>query len=219
MVLGQRNKPKYYVTVDAAVFTVHEKQLNLLLIKRRNEPFAHMYALPGGYVEEQENLEQAVSRELREETGVKEIFLHQIGAYGNVNRDPRGRTVSVAFIALIDATKIKLNAQTDAETAQWFSLGELPALAFDHETIINDALFKLRQLIGTTDIAFELLPVEFTLTELQLVHEAILGTVLDKRNFRKKIFADDVVIQTSKTKMDGVHRPARLYKFKTVLRK
>jgi 8-oxo-dGTP diphosphatase len=206
--------PKISVAVDIAVFTIIKGSLKVLLIRRKNEPFKGMYALPGGFLEKDENLEQAAARELEEETNVKGIFLKQLHAWGDVKRDPRGRVVSVSFMALIDSEKFRLVATSDAEAAAWISIYELPKLAFDHDKIIKDALNELRFDIQTTNIALQILPKKFTLTELQKAYEVILDTKLDKRNFRKRMKALDILKTTKESRMEGAHRPALLYEFR-----
>lgn len=205
--------PEIRIAVDAVVFSVIGNALKILLIKRKNPPFGGKYALPGGFVEIDEDLEAAAQRELEEETGVKDIFLQQIGAYGTVGRDPRGRIVSVAFMALI-SPDAKLQASTDALKAEWFHIEELPELGFDHECIISDALKHLRYEIQTTNIALQILPKRFSLTALQQLYESVLGKHLDKRNFRKRIKELDILRETNEFMMEGAHRPARLYSFK-----
>jgi len=202
------------VAVDIVVFTIIKDNLKVLLIRRKNDPFKHSYALPGGFVELDENLEQAAARELEEETNVKGIFLKQLHAWGDVGRDPRGRVISVSFIALIDSEKFKLVSTSDAEVAAWLSVYELPKLAFDHKKVLDDALSELRYEIQTTNIAFQLLPKRFTLTEMQKAYEVILDTKLDKRNFRKRLNALGILKPTAETRMEGAHRPAKLYSFK-----
>ena len=202
-----------FVTVDAVVFTVRDNELKLLLIKRKEPPFQGTYALPGGFVNEQEELEDAVKRELAEETNVKDVFLKQFGVYGNVGRDPRGRIITTAYIALISADQQHLMPATDATEARWFSIQDLPKLAFDHAEIIADALKQLRYEIQTTNIAVQILPQKFTLSELQHLYELVLGRQLDKRNFRKRIKELGILKETHETKMEGAHRPAQLYKF------
>lgn len=202
------------VAVDAVVFSVMQHDLKILLIKRKNPPFQGLWALPGGFVRNDEELEEAAARELYEETNVKNIFLKKLTAYGAVNRDPRGRIISIVYLALIDAEKVRLESKTDAERAQWFSLDELPKLAFDHQKIIAESLEELRYEIQTTNIAFQLLPQKFTLTELQKAYEAVLGKALDKRNFRKMIQELHLLKDEKETKMEGAHRPAQLFSFK-----
>jgi len=207
-------KDRFYITADAAVFTILNKELKILLIKRKKEPFKGKFALPGGFVELDENLEDAVKRELEEETGVKDIFLKKLHAFGDVGRDPRGRVVTIPFLALIDGDKVKLHASSDAEFAKWHSVYSLPNLGFDHKKIISDALMHLRAEIENTNIAFQIMPEKFTLTELQQAYEIILDKKLDKRNFRKKLRELNLLEELFETKMEGAHRPAKLYSFK-----
>lgn len=204
------------LAVDAVVFTVFGNDLKILLIKRKKEPFRGKYALPGGFVEEKENFADAAERELYEETGVKDVFLKQLNAFGNVGRDPRARVISIPFLAIISSENRKLKPfpEHDAADAGWFSIYKLPELAFDHKDIIDYAIKRLRFEVQTTNIAYQLLPKQFTLTELQKAYEAILDIKLDKRNFRKKIFWLGIIKPTNDTKMEGAHRPAQLFSFK-----
>jgi 8-oxo-dGTP diphosphatase len=201
------------VAVDAIVFTIMHDELKILLIKRKYEPFKDHYAIPGGFVEKDEELKDAVKRELVEETGVNDVFLKQFGTYGSVKRDPRGRVISISYLALISPSQ-KLKASTDATDAKWFSVYHLPKLGFDHKKIISDALRQLRYEIQTTNIAFQILPKKFTLTQLQRLYELVLDKELDKRNFRKRIKELDILNETSDMWRDGAHRPAKLHVFK-----
>ena len=200
------------VAVDAVVFTVRHGELCILLIERKNPPYKGRHALPGGFVKPEESLEDAARRELAEETGVKDLFLLQLGTYGAVRRDPRGRIISVAYLALISPEQ-ELRASDDAVAARWHAADSLPELAFDHANIVEDALRRLRFEIQTTNIAFQILPRRFALSELQKLYEHVLGKTLDKRNFRKRIKELDLLKVTIHTKMEGAHRPARLYAF------
>ena len=202
------------VAVDAVVFTVMHDEMKILLIKRKNPPFKDKYALPGGFVEKDEEFKDAVKRELLEETNVKNIFLKKIGAYGKVGRDPRGRVISIAYLALINSDNINLKATSDAASAEWIDIDSLPALAFDHADIISDALKALRFDLQTTNIAFQIMPKRFTLSAMQKLYEDILHTKLDKRNFRKKIAELDLVKETGESTAGQAHRPAMLYTFK-----
>ncbi|MBI5002343.1 NUDIX hydrolase [Candidatus Woesearchaeota archaeon] len=202
------------VAVDAVVFTCQENMVKVLLIRRKKEPFEGKYALPGGFVEAAESAEEAVLRELQEETGVENIFLKQLKAYTAPKRDPRGRVVSVAFMALISPEQ-NLSAASDALSAEWVSINRLPQLAFDHKQILEDALVDLRLEIQTTNIAAQILPKRFTLSELQKLYEVILEKSLDKRNFRKRISQLEILKEVAETKMEGAHRPAQLYQFTT----
>ena len=170
------------LAVDAVVFTVLRNNLKILLIKRKKFPFIDKYAIPGGFVETDENLQEAVIRELEEETGVKNIFLKQLKTYGAVRRDPRGRVISIAYLALINPDQ-KLVASTDAAKAEWFSINNIPDLAFDHKKIISDALAQLKFEIQTTNIAVQIMPENFTLTQLQQLYESVLNKKLDKSIF------------------------------------
>jgi 8-oxo-dGTP diphosphatase len=213
------NKEKYdvtkydkpSVTVDIVVFTILNDSLKILLVKRKEWPFENMYALPGGFVKMNETLDDAAVRELKEETGVKDIYLEQLYSFGDVNRDPRTRVITVSYMALIDGESIKLSAGTDAIDAKWFDVLELPKLGFDHNKIINYAFERLKSKLSYSNIAFSLLPEFFTLTQTQKVYEILLGHNIDKRNFRKKIESLKLIVPTNKIQM-GTHRPAKLYK-------
>ncbi len=202
---------KLQITVDIVLFTILERQLHVLLIRRLAEPYRGSYALPGGFVLENESVDQAAHRELREETGVEKVFLEQLYTFGEPNRDPRGRVVTVAYYALVANSHI-LRSGTDAADAAWFSLDKLPPVAFDHRTIIEYAQQRLRNKLDYSNVGFELLPEKFTLTELQLVHEAILGGSLDKRNFRRKILQQGIVEPSKEWQKTG-RKPAQLYRF------
>ncbi len=207
--------PKHCVATDAAVFSVVNGTLKILLIKRKYDPFKGMFALPGGFLEDTDkSLNECVKRELYEETGVDNIFLKMLHAYGDVGRDPRGRVVTVAYLAVINSSDVELNKTKVSENAEWVDVSSVKALAFDHSTILAEALDELRHEIMDSTIVFQLLKKRFTLTEMQKSYEVILGKPLDKRNFRKWIKQHDILFATDQTKMEGVHRPARLYEFK-----
>lgn len=199
------------VTVDIVIFTIQQGVLKVLLVKRLIDPFIGQFAIPGGFVLEDEDLEQAAVRELREETGVSDVYLEQLYTFGNPDRDPRGRVVTVAYFALISADR-KLKAGTDAAEAAWFPMDDLPPLAFDHATILNYALERLRNKLEYTTVGFQLLPEKFTLTELQEVYGAILGKNLDKRNFRRKMSVLKILKPLPEYRRGG-QRPAQLYRF------
>jgi 8-oxo-dGTP diphosphatase len=202
------------VTVDIVIFTIQGGQLKALLIQRKRPPYQHMWAIPGGFIRSGETLEEAAERRLYEETTVKDIYLEQLYSFGAPERDPRARVITVAYYALISADRLRLEAHANAEDVSWFSILELPELAFDHQEIVKRALERLKDRLKTSNIAFQLLPEKFTLTELQRVYELILSKNLDKRNFRKKILSSGIIVETEETKMDGYHRPAQLYAFK-----
>ena len=199
------------VTVDIVIFTIQERVLKVLLVKRRIPPFVGQFAIPGGFVHEDEDLNQAALRELREETGVSDVYLEQLYSFGKPNRDPRGRVVTVAYFALISADR-KLKAGSDAAEADWCPMDDLPVLAFDHAAVLNYALERLRNKLEYTTVGFQLLPEKFTLTELQEVYEAILDKKLDKRNFRRKMLILKILKPLVEYRRGG-QRPAQLYRF------
>jgi len=202
------------VAVDALVFTIQGDQLQVALIQRGIEPFKGCWALPGGFVRPGEALEEAVKRELQEEVGADGVYLEQLYTFGDPERDPRGRVISVAYFALVAADNLRdLKASTDAVDARWFPLHDLPTLAFDHRRILDLAVNRLRAKLEYSTIAYALLPHAFSLTQLQKVYEIILDRPLDKRNFRKKILSMDILEQTDR-RSGGAHRPASLYIFK-----
>jgi 8-oxo-dGTP diphosphatase len=199
------------VTVDIVIFTIQSGELRVLLVKRAAPPFQGQFAIPGGFVHEGESLEQAAIRELREETGVAEIYLEQLYSFGDPKRDPRGRVITVAYFALI-AADYPLEAGTDAAEADWWPFDRLPPLAFDHGKILHYALERLRNKLEYTTVGFQLLPEKFTMTELQEVYETILGKKLDKRNFRRKLALLKILKPLSEYRRGG-QRPAQLHKF------
>jgi len=206
--------PRPALTVDIVIFTLRENQLQVLLIQRLNEPYAGSWALPGGFVEIDESLENAASRELNEETGITEAFLEQLYTYGDPKRDPRGRVVSIAYYALIPAdAPVRAEGGSDAGQARWFPVDKLPALSFDHNEIVAYALRRVRYKLEYTAAGFELLPEEFTLTEIQHTYEIVLGEALDKRNFRRRML-DSGIIEPTELKKGGEGRPARLYRYR-----
>ena len=201
------------VAVDVVMMTLHQKDLQVLLVKRRSWPYEGMWAIPGGFVEIDESLEDAAKRELREETSVEDVYIEQLYTFGNPGRDPRTRVITVVYFALLDGEQLRIKAADDAADVGWFSVYELPPLAFDHGDILTYTLNRLRGKLNYTTIAFNLLPEQFTLRELQRVYEIILHKKLDKRNFRKKVLATGILEDTGAKKMEGTHRPARLYRF------
>jgi 8-oxo-dGTP diphosphatase len=205
--------PRPALTVDCVVFGLGEAGLEVLLIRRRNAPFAGCWALPGGFVDVDETVEDAAKRELEEETGVRDVYLEQLHVFSAVRRDPRERVVSVAFYALVKSRDHAAEGASDADEAAWFPVAELPKLAFDHADIFALALARLRRDLATKPVGFELLPRKFTLTKLQRLYEVILDESLDKRNFRKKILALDVLTPLDEVEQGVSHRAARLYRF------
>jgi 8-oxo-dGTP diphosphatase len=205
--------PRAALTVDCVVFGLDETDLKVLLIQRRIPPFQHAWALPGGFVRVDETLEVAAKRELQEEAGVTDVYLEQLYTFGTLDRDPRERVVTVAYYALAKLSDHKIRAATDAMGVGWFALDDLPKLAFDHAEIVRVACERLRGKVRYAPIGFELLPPRFSLTQLQRLYEIILGTDLDKRNFRKKLLAMDLLVETDEYEQGVRHRAARLYRF------
>lgn len=216
--------PRPAVTADMVVFTFQENELHVLLVQRKHDPFAGEWALPGGFVEIDEDLDDAALRELREETGVSDVYFEQLYTFGQPDRDPRGRVITVAYLALLSrdqAALQQMRAGDDAGDARWWNIYTLPALAFDHARILEYALQRLRWKLEWTALGFLLLPEEFTLSELQRVYETVLHQPLDKRNFRRKMLSataqdgsrNEKVLEETGRYRGGDHRPARLYRF------
>lgn len=205
--------PRAALTVDCVVFGFDEGALKVLLIRRGIDPFKGQWALPGGFVRPDEALDAAALRELQEETGLREVYLEQLYTFGAIGRDPRERVISVAYFALVRRADHVPAADTDAAEAEWFEVGNAPALAFDHVEILQAALDRLRGKIRWQPVGFELLPKKFTLGQLQALYEAILGRDLDKRNFRKKLLALDLLVALDETTTAMSRRPAQLYRF------
>jgi 8-oxo-dGTP diphosphatase len=205
--------PRAALTVDCVVFGFDEGALKVLLIRRGIEPYQNRWALPGGFVRPDETLDDAARRELQEETGLKEIYLEQLYTFGELDRDPRERVISVAYFALVRRADHLPAAATDAAEAAWFEVGKIPTLAFDHGKILKLALERLRGKIRWQPVGFELLPKKFTLTQFQALYEAILGRTLDKRNFRKKLLAHDLLVALDESTTAASRRPAQLYRF------
>ena len=203
------------LTVDCVIFglDLEEETLKVMLIQRDVEPYEGGWAIPGGFVRRGETLMEAASRELEEETGIEDVFLEQLYTFGDPNRDPRGWIVSVAYYALVSPDKHRIHATADARQAKWFPVTSVPRLAFDHQDILDKALERVRGKLTYAPLGFELLPQKFTIKQLQKVYEIVLGRTLDNRNFRKKIFAMDVLRELGEMQKGVPHRAARLYRF------
>jgi len=201
------------VTVDCVVFGLDDEDLKVLLIRRDLPPFEDKWALPGGFVRLEETLDEAARRELQEETSLERVFLEQLYTFGGIDRDPRERVITVAYYALVRLSDHRVQAATDARDAVWFAMDDLPPLAFDHDQILETAHQRLQGKVRYQPIGFELLPPKFTLTQLQKLYEIVLGRVLDKRNFRKKIQGMGILEELDEVEKDVAHRAARLYRF------
>lgn len=200
------------ITVDIVIFTIRDRVLQVLLVKRGVPPFRGQAAIPGGFIRDGESLEVAAERELYEETGVRNVFLEQLYSFGDPKRDPRGRVITIAYYALVASDKLSLVAGADAAEAEWFPVNNVPALAFDHKHILEYALERLRNKLEYTTVGFQLLPQKFTLSELQSVYEAILGRRLDKRNFRRRIALLAILKPLREWQRTG-RKPAQLFRF------
>jgi 8-oxo-dGTP diphosphatase len=201
------------LTVDCVVFGLDATDLKIVLIQRKLPPFEGQWALPGGFVRDQESLDATALRELQEETGIHNVFLEQLYTFGAVHRDPRERIVTVAYYALVNLDEYPLAAATDARDVGWFQVANLPKLPFDHSLIVAKALQRLKAKVRYEPIGFELLPKKFTLTQLQKLYETILEKPLDKRNFRKKILGMQVLQELEEWEQGVSHRAARLFQF------
>lgn len=202
------------VTVDVVIFALVKDDLQVLLIKRKNDPYAAMWAIPGGFVRMEESLEEAAARELAEETGVTDVYMEQLYTFGNPDRDPRTRVITVTYFALVPYDAIDHHPGDDASETGWWSVFDLPELAFDHAHILQYALTRLRYKLEYTSVGFKLLPDVFTLSELQQAYETILGEELDKRNFRRKILGSNILVETGQKDRSGEGRPAMLYRYR-----
>ena len=202
------------IHVDIALFTVEDGVVKTLLVKRSNEQFIGDWIIPGGGVYNDESLDTAAKRELLEKTGIKNIFMEQFHAFGDPKRDPRKRMVSVAYFALIDAKKFHLLTKTQKTSdAYWADIRKLPKLGFDHDKILKLAIKSLRNKLLNTNLAYSIMPDEFTLPELQKIYEILLEKKLDRRNFRRKFLGLGLIRSTGETIIGGAYRPANLYKF------
>jgi 8-oxo-dGTP diphosphatase len=226
------------LTCDVIVFTIRDGRLQVLLVRRGRPPYRGRWAIPGGFVEKDEPLERTARRELEEETGLAGVYLEQLYTFGDPGRDPRGHTVTVAYLALVDPARFEgdrvgggfsprpsgvggksplphvLRAGDDAAALGWFPVYRLPALAFDHNQVLAVAVERLRNKLFYTTVGFEFLGREFTLSDLQRVYEVLLNRRQDKRNFRRRILSLGILRPLGTSRREGRHRPARLYAFR-----
>ena len=201
------------VAVDAVVFGYYNNKLKILLIQQKFGSSANKWALPGGFVKDNETLEHAVIRELYEETGVKTNYLEQLYTFGEINRDERARIITIAYIALINPKNYSLKADTDAKDAKWFDVKNIPSLAFDHKDIITIGLERLKAKINYQPIGFELLNSKFPFSDLENLYQTILDKKIDRRNFRKKLLSFGILQETNEIQKKESGRPAKLFKF------
>jgi 8-oxo-dGTP diphosphatase len=208
-----QGRARYPISVDSVIFGLAEGELKIALIERKNPPFMGMWAVPGGFMEGDETVEETALRELKEETGIEKVYLEQFHVFSKRGRDPRGPTLTIALFALIRSDHCKLVARGDASAAKWWPAYALPPLAFDHDQICAKALEALRSALKTRPLAFELLPKAFTLFQLQDLYEQVFDVCIDKRNFRKKVQKMDFICASGKKTEGERHRPAMLYQY------
>ncbi len=214
--MQQKDNNQIKVAVDAIVFGYSKNDgVSVLLIRRKYEPFKNAWAIPGGFVLENESLEDAVKRELQEETGIIVNYLEQLYSFGEPDRDPRQRIISIAYFALVKSALFQeLKASTDAEEAQWFPINKLPTLAFDHKKILQIAIERIRAKIRYQPIGFELLDKKFSFADLEKLYITLLDKTIDRRNFTKKILSLGLLEETGELATNsGAGRPSKIFKF------
>ena len=207
------------IHVITAIFTVEQGVTKVLLVKRKNEPYKGDWILTGGALYNNEDLEAGARREILEKTGIENIEIEQFQTFGKVDRSPVMRMIAVAYIGIIDCNRVKvIRETTNTSNADWFPIDKIPGLGFDHEEILNEALIFLQSKIVSTDILKALFPNDFTLPEIQKTYEAILNRSFDRRNFRKKLLSLDLIEDTNRTGRFEGKKPAKLYRFKKVIK-
>ena len=204
--------PQFYVSVDCIIFGFDKGSLKLLLLKRNFEPAKGSWSLMGGFVQDGESVDDAAKRVLAELTGLENVYMEQVGTFGEVDRDPGERVISVAYYALININEYDRNL-VQQHNAHWAEINEIPPLVFDHPQMVKQARIMLQKKASSEPIGFNLLPSLFTLFQLQSLYEAIYGEPLDKRNFRKRVADLNYIEKTDKIDKTGSKRGAALYKF------
>ena len=199
------------ITADAVIFGFDGSKLQVLLIRRKEAPYAECWALPGGFMHMNETIEECAKRELQEETGLVSPYMKQLGVFSAVDRDPRNRVVTVAFYALVKMQSVR--GGSDAKEARWCPIDEMPSLAFDHKEILGAALERLRQDLHFNPVGFELLPEKFSIPQLQRLYEAILEMHFDRRNFQKKILSTGIITALEEKAPSTRYRASTLYRF------
>lgn len=201
------------LSTDTVIFGYENYKLKILLIERKNDPSKGMYALPGGFVLKNEELEQAAERVLMEHTGMENVYLEQVHTFGELGRFPNKRVITIAYFALVKTEDYSLIPGVEVSKANWFAVTQMPELPFDHQRIFNFCLEKLQQRIRVEPVGINLLPHKFSLTEFHKMYEAILQQELDKRNFRKKLLKMNLLLDLNEKQQNVSHRAAKLYKF------
>ncbi|MBN1115560.1 MAG: NUDIX hydrolase [Bacteroidales bacterium] len=210
---NQKGKIIQALSVDSVIFGFEEAKLKVLLIKRAIKPEYGTWALPGGFIKYSEDISEAAYRVLKEHTGVQDLYMEQLGAFGDIDRFPDERVITIVYYALIKPGKYEINPGPDATDAAWFSLKELPRVPFDHKKIIDAALARLRRQFKYKPIGFNLLADKFPLLDLQELYEALYGVEFDKPNFRRKIMKMNLLVPLEEKQQGVPHRSARLFKF------
>jgi 8-oxo-dGTP diphosphatase len=211
--LDEIGQPLTEIGTDVVFFTIGKERLRVLLVRREREPFSSSWSLPGGMVGRGETLDAAARRMLASKTGVTGVYLEQLFTFGDIERDPRGRVISVAYYALVPPDRMP--SVREMPKIAWHDADALPELAFDHADIIRMARRRLASKLEYSTIALQLMPKRFTMSELQSVYEQILGEPLDKRNFRKRLQGLGCLESTGEYHRAGKHRPAMLYRMKS----
>ena len=206
------SKPKFHISIDCIIFGFHAGELNLLLLHRNFEPAKGEWSLMGGFVQENESVDDAAKRVLAELTGLNHVFMEQVGTFGAIDRDPGERVISVAYYALININEYDKRL-VEQHNAHWVNIDEIPKLIFDHEEMVVKARQAMQKKASSEPIGFNLLPELFTLPQLQSLYETIYGEAIDKRNFRKRIAEMDYIEKTDKIDKTGSKRGAILYRF------
>jgi 8-oxo-dGTP diphosphatase len=216
--LSENNLPfsEFFVfgfSVDCVVFGYTQGKVKVLLIKRGAEPYLGSWALPGDLVNPEQNLLESANSVLNHLTGLSSVFLEQFKTFGDVERHPAGRVITVGYYSLVKSEKHQPVASAWAEETRWFDIHKLPPLAFDHKKILQSGIRTLQRRVRYRPVGFELLPKKFTLNELQSLYEALLISKFDKPNFRKKILSMDLLVPLNEKQQNVSHRPAKLFKF------
>lgn len=220
MRVGNERYKNQGIHVISAIFTVEGNHIKVLLIKRKNEPYKEKWALVGGALYNNEQLEDGVRREIFEKTGIKDVELYQYGVFDELGKteDIPMRMVAIAYLGLIDGKKTKIIKENrNTVDVAWFDIDKVPDLAFSHNEILNKEIEKLRELILESNILKVLLPKEFTMPQLQSIYEGILNKTFDRRNFRKKILSLNIIDDNNKEISLNGNKPSKLYRFKDVI--
>jgi len=203
------------IHVIANIFTIENNEINVLLIKRKKEPFKGKWILAGGAIYNDETIDDGLKREIYEKTGLKDIYYEQFGVFSNPNRSPLMRMIAITYVALIDNRKVKILKETShTENAEWFSINDIPKLGYDHEEILAKGLEYMKKIILKSNIVKVLLPDQFTMPQLQKIYEMLLDQTFDRRNFRKKILNLGLLDEVYDGGIKKVGKPAKYYCFK-----